>query len=133
MATFLADNVLAADKVPQNLQQGAAENYTLQMEALNRDTSAAAANINNSATKCGGTALTSNTNKRKLERLKSTASIDELSNSELELKANLYYHISNPLKRWKTDRSPPVTLILQLAKMFCVVTQVSYEANNCTC
>ena len=61
---------------------------------------------------------------KKLNRLRSAASFIQMSTSEMELKANIYYHISNPLKRWKTDRSPPVMLMLQVAVTICVVAQV---------
>ncbi|KAL5467001.1 hypothetical protein EMCRGX_G031166 [Ephydatia muelleri] len=60
---------------------------------------------------------------RTLERLRSRADLLVLSNDELELKTNMFYHISNPLARWKADRSPPIKMILQLLKTFCIVTQ----------
>ena len=64
---------------------------------------------------------------KRLKRLRSTASLYEMGSSELELKANLYYHISNPLKRWKTDRSPPVMLMLQVAITIFVIAQVKWR------
>lgn len=60
---------------------------------------------------------------RTLERLRSRADLLVLSNDELELKTNMFYHISNPIARWKADRSPPIKMIIQLLKTFCVVTQ----------
>ena len=57
-------------------------------------------------------------------RCRSGACMKELSENERELKMNMYYHISNPISRWKTDRKFPVKLVLQILKTFCVVTQV---------
>ena len=64
-------------------------------------------------------------NRRRLQRLKSNLSVDELANSELELKAALYFHICNPLKRWKTQRKIPGKLILNLIKTVLILIQVS--------
>lgn len=61
---------------------------------------------------------------KRLKKLHSTANLYQMSSSEMELKANLYYHISNPIKRWKTDRSPPLMLILQMVKTISIVAQV---------
>ena len=62
---------------------------------------------------------------RKLEKLRSRADIQLLSNDECELKTNMFYHISNPIARWRADYSPPVKMILQLLQTVCVITQVS--------
>lgn len=45
----------------------------------------------------------------------------------MELKANLYFHICNPIKRWKIERVIPIKLILQLVKTLCLVVQVHTE------
>ena len=50
--------------------------------------------------------------------------MDHLAKSEIELKANLYFHISNPLKRWRVERVIPIKLILQIIKTFCLIVQV---------
>ncbi|KAL5466995.1 hypothetical protein EMCRGX_G031160 [Ephydatia muelleri] len=67
---------------------------------------------------------------KRLKKLRSSANLYQMSSNELELKANLYYHISNPIKRWKTDRSPPFMLILQVAKTICIVVQVILFMNS---
>ena len=59
-------------------------------------------------------------------RLQSELDLDDLSKNEIELKANLYFHIGNPIKRWKVDRVVPVKLLLQLLKTFCLVVQVCW-------
>ncbi|KAL5466992.1 hypothetical protein EMCRGX_G031157 [Ephydatia muelleri] len=66
----------------------------------------------------------------KRKKLRSSANLYQLSSNEQELKPNLYYHISNPIKRWKTDRSPPFMLILQVAKTICIVVQVILFMNS---
>ena len=42
----------------------------------------------------------------------------------MELKANLYFHIGNPIKRWKIEKVIPVKLILQLVKTLFLIVQV---------
>ena len=59
-----------------------------------------------------------------LHRLQSDLDVENLGRSEVELKANLFFHIGNPLKRWKIERVVPVKLILQLIKTVCLVVQV---------
>ena len=68
---------------------------------------------------------------RKLEKLRSRADIQLLSNDECELKTNMFYHISNPIARWKADHSPPVKMVLQLLQTVCVITQVSVCVWTC--
>ena len=58
------------------------------------------------------------------DRLKSQLNFDHLGRNEVELKANLFYHIGNPIKRWKIEKVIPVKLILQLIKTACLVIQV---------
>ena len=58
-------------------------------------------------------------------RLQSQMDLGNLSKNEIELKANLYFHIGNPIKRWKVDRVVPVKLLLQLLKTFCLIVQVA--------
>lgn len=60
----------------------------------------------------------------KLQRLQSALDLDKLAQNELELKANLYWHIGTPIKRWKVERQVPVKLVLQLLKTFCLIVQV---------
>ena len=60
----------------------------------------------------------------KLQKLQSALDLDELAQNELELKANLYWHIGTPIKRWKVERQVPIKLILQLLKTFCLIVQV---------
>ena len=60
----------------------------------------------------------------KLQKLQSALDLDELAQNELELKANLYWHIGTPIKRWKVEGQVPVKLILQLLKTFCLIVQV---------
>lgn len=60
----------------------------------------------------------------KLQRLQSTLDLDKLAQNELELKANLYWHIGTPIKRWKVEGQVPVKLVLQLLKTFCLIVQV---------
>ncbi len=57
-------------------------------------------------------------------RLQSQLDLDDLSRNEVELKANLYFHIGNPIKRWKVERVVPIKLLLQLLKTFCLIVQV---------
>ena len=63
--------------------------------------------------------------KPQLQRLQSTLDFDDLAQNELELKANLYWHIGTPIKRWKVEGQVPVKLILQLLKTLCLIVQVS--------
>ena len=60
----------------------------------------------------------------KLQRLQSTLDFDDLAQNELELKANLYWHIATPIKRWKVERQVPVKLVLQLLKTLVLIVQV---------
>ena len=60
----------------------------------------------------------------KLQRLQSTLDFDALAQNELELKANLYWHIATPIKRWKVERQVPVKLVLQLLKTLLLIVQV---------
>lgn len=60
----------------------------------------------------------------KLQRLQSALDLDKLAQNELELKANLYWHIGTPIKRWKVEKQVPVKLVLQLLKTFCLIVQV---------
>ncbi len=60
----------------------------------------------------------------KLQRLKSRLKLKDLSRNELELKASLYFHICNPLKRWKVEKLFPYKLVLQIVKTIFLVTQV---------
>ena len=61
---------------------------------------------------------------RKLQRLRSTLNLDQLAKNEQELKANLYFHISNPIKRWRVEKQLPIKLLLQVLKTFCLIVQV---------
>ena len=61
----------------------------------------------------------------KLQRLQSTLDFDKLAENELELKANLYWHIGTPIKRWKVERQVPIKLVWQLLKTFVLIVQVS--------
>ena len=61
---------------------------------------------------------------KKLQRLQSQLDLDDLSKNELELKANLFYHIGNPIKRWKVEKVVPMKLVLQLLKTVCLLIQV---------
>ena len=60
----------------------------------------------------------------KLRKLQSHLEFDQLAKNELELKANMYFHIGNPIKRWRVEKVVPIKLLLQLLKTFCVITQV---------
>ena len=60
----------------------------------------------------------------KLRKLQSHLDFDQLAKNELELKANMYFHIGNPIKRWRVEKVVPIKLLLQLLKTFCVITQV---------
>lgn len=60
----------------------------------------------------------------KLRRLQSTLDFDRLAKNELELKANLYWHIATPIKRWKVEGQVPIKLVLQLLKTLCLIVQV---------
>lgn len=75
----------------------------------------------------------------KLHRLKSRLKMSDLSSNELELKASLYFHICNPLKRWKLEKLVPYKLVLQILKTVFLIVQVSvsnyllfiyYNCNN---
>lgn len=61
----------------------------------------------------------------KLQRLQSALDLDKLAQNELELKANLYWHIGTPIKRWKIEKQVPMKLVLQLLKTLCLIVQVS--------
>lgn len=63
--------------------------------------------------------------RRTLQRLKTESNLDVLARNELELKANVFYHIGNPLKRWRVEKVVPGKLVLQLLKTFCLIVQVS--------
>ena len=62
--------------------------------------------------------------REKLTHLKSRLKLHDLSQNELELKAALYFHICNPLKRWKVEKLVPYKLVLQIIKTFLLVAQV---------
>lgn len=66
--------------------------------------------------------------REKLNHLKSRLKRHDLSQNELELKAALYFHICNPLKRWKVEKLVPYKLVLQVIKTFLLVAQVSLYA-----
>lgn len=65
---------------------------------------------------------------RKLQHLQSTLDLDHLAKNEQELKANLYFHISNPLKRWKVEKRLPIKLLLQVLKTLCLIVQVGTQS-----
>lgn len=56
-------------------------------------------------------------------RLRSST-IDQLSRNETELRIKMYFHISNPLNRWRKFRYVTWKFFLQLAKTFCIAAQV---------
>ena len=56
-------------------------------------------------------------------RLKSST-IEQLSRDETELRIKMYFHISNPVNRWRKFHYVTWKFFLQLAKTFCVVAQV---------
>ena len=60
----------------------------------------------------------------KLQHLQSALDFDKLAQNELELKANLYWHIATPIKRWKVEGQVPIKLVLQLLKTLCLIVQV---------
>ena len=62
--------------------------------------------------------------RRTLQRLKTELDLNVLAQNELELKANIFYHIGNPLKRWRVEKVVPGKLVLQLLKTFCLIVQV---------
>ena len=64
-------------------------------------------------------------------RLKSHSDLNQLASNEVELKANLFFHIGNPLKRWKIERVIPIKLILQILKTLFLIVQVCH-AMQCT-
>ncbi|XP_011402441.1 PREDICTED: mucolipin-3-like [Amphimedon queenslandica] len=71
--------------------------------------------------------------REKLKHLKSRLKLHDLSQNELELKAALYFHICNPLKRWKVEKLVPYKLVLQVIKTFLLVAQVllfAYSTSN---
>lgn len=57
--------------------------------------------------------------------MRSVGDIEKLAESEESLKLAVYFHICNPLKRWKTDRLIPYSLLLQLVKTVFVLMQAS--------
>lgn len=63
--------------------------------------------------------------RRTLQRLKTELNLNVLAQNELELKANIFYHIGNPLKRWRVEKVVPGKLVLQLLKTFCLIVQVN--------
>ena len=63
--------------------------------------------------------------RRTLQRLKTELDFNVLAQNELELKANIFYHIGNPLKRWRVEKVVPGKLVLQLLKTFCLIVQVA--------
>ena len=72
----------------------------------------------------------------KLQRLQSTLDFDDLAQNELELKANIYWHIGTPIKRWKVEGHVPIKLVLQLLKTLCLIAQVIYQEGpslQCCC
>ena len=69
--------------------------------------------------------ISSNGTIEKLQRLKSRLKLKDLSQNELELKASLYFHICNPLKRWKVEKLVPYKLVLQIVKTVLLIVQVS--------
>ena len=62
--------------------------------------------------------------REKLTHFKSRLKLHDLSQNELELKAALYFHICNPLKRWRVEKLVPYKLVLQVFKTFLLVVQV---------
>ena len=56
-------------------------------------------------------------------RLRSST-IDQLSRDETELRIKVYFHISNPLNRWRKYRYVTWKFFLQLVKTFCIAAQV---------
>ena len=62
--------------------------------------------------------------REKLTHFKSRLKLHDLSQNELELKAALYFHICNPLKRWRVEKLVPYKLVLQVFKTFLLVAQV---------
>ena len=58
--------------------------------------------------------------------------LEDLSQNELELKASLYFHICNPLKRWKVEKLVPYKLVLQVVKTLLLVMQVSWYTGTGT-
>ena len=63
--------------------------------------------------------------RKRLKKTRSVGNLLRLADSEESLKLALYYHICNPLKRWKTERKVPYSLLLQLFKAFFVMLQAS--------
>ena len=64
--------------------------------------------------------------RRRLQKLQSQLNLSALAQNELELKANLFYHIGNPIKRWRVEKVVPWKLVLQLLKTFCLLVQVKH-------
>ena len=50
--------------------------------------------------------------------------LEELSSNEIALKKSLYFHLSNPIKRWKLEKLVPTKLLLQLLKTVLFLLQV---------
>ena len=65
---------------------------------------------------------------RTLQKLQSRLNLSELAQNELELKTTLFYHIGNPIKRWRVEKVIPGKLIVQLLKTFCLIVQVRGHA-----
>ncbi|KAL5466999.1 hypothetical protein EMCRGX_G031164 [Ephydatia muelleri] len=57
-------------------------------------------------------------------RLRSST-IDQLSRDETELRIKVYFHISNPLNRWRKYRYVTWKFFLQLVKTFCIAAQIA--------
>ena len=67
--------------------------------------------------------------RRTLQRLKTELDLNVLAQNELELKANIFYHIGNPIKRWRVEKVVPGKLVLQLLKTFCLIAQVNINVS----
>lgn len=50
--------------------------------------------------------------------------IRDLINNEINLKEALYYHICDPIERWKVKRVVPYKFILQIIKTVLILLQV---------
>lgn len=77
--------------------------------------------------------LSSGEQRVRLQRLKSRLTLHDLSQNELELKASLYFHICNPLKRWKVEKLVPYKLVLQVVKTVFLVVQVIFIVHYIHC
>ena len=63
--------------------------------------------------------------RRKVNELRLRSStIEQLGRDETELRIKMYFHISNPLNRWKKYRYVTWKFLLQLTKTFCIAAQV---------